>query len=175
MRARSLLDRRDDGERSARSCWWTRAAHRQVAPPAGGAPRARARHRAPAGRGMASGSPGRPATARSPCGPRASSRRPAPPTSARVHQVAEEAHCSFGVDLVGETWEWSCSHHTVAPCALGRRRCSSRRGMISTKLQDGSGNRAGARGCRSQASLQAPGEPAGRRCRSLRRRRVARV
>ena len=26
------------------------------------------------------------------------------------------------------------THHTDAPCAFGRRRCSSSRGMISTKL-----------------------------------------
>ena len=52
-------------------------------------------------------------------------------------------HNEFGRTLVGETWKLELEPHqsavsvnqTVAPFALARRKCSSRRGMISTKLQ----------------------------------------
>ena len=70
----------------------------------------------------------------------------------RISRVGEEKHHSFGVDLVGETWELKLCIHSgamrsrtrISPrnlridarrsLGLGRRRCSSSRGMISTKL-----------------------------------------
>ena len=71
--------------------------------------------------------------------------------SAGFTLVDNREHTELGKrPRVGETWISSCSSampafvrtddkaiaaHTVAPFALARRRCSSRRGMISTKLQ----------------------------------------
>ena len=46
--------------------------------------------------------------------------------------------------------------------AFGRRRCSSSRGMISTKLQGGSGVDWGAEDCRPSRRGRRPAIPAGR-------------
>src|SRR5262249_11434213 len=53
--------------------------------------------------------------------------------------VGTKEHNEFGKKLVGETWDLSLSEgvlpYWLVPLALPRRRCSSSRGMISTKLQ----------------------------------------
>jgi hypothetical protein len=86
-------------------------------------------------------------------------RDPGPLGKLRVTEIPDSLGCASASGMtVGRHVR---PHRPDSPL----RRCSSRRGMISTKLQGGAGCRAGSRGCRPRRPCRRRASPAGRRCR----------